>query len=181
MKPIETSYKGYRFRSRLEARWAVFFEALGIRWEYEPEGFETRTGRWLPDFYLPDHRKAYIDVKHADASEQELMSVREKAYWLQQSETGSGLLLIGSPWTGDYRLEGFLLEAYDGHCINQGEFSYGLANESHLWITDKNESFSLATLERSDRRQNNLHQRLIAAFTAARSARFEFGESGAPR
>ena len=34
MKPIETEYKGYRFRSRLEARWAVFFDALNIKWEY---------------------------------------------------------------------------------------------------------------------------------------------------
>lgn len=25
---IETEYKGYRFRSRLEARWAVFFDTL---------------------------------------------------------------------------------------------------------------------------------------------------------
>lgn len=30
MKAIETRYKGYRFRSRLEARWAVFFDALGL-------------------------------------------------------------------------------------------------------------------------------------------------------
>jgi hypothetical protein len=39
-KPIETRYAGCRFRSRLEARWAVFFDRLGIAWEYEPEGFE---------------------------------------------------------------------------------------------------------------------------------------------
>ena len=26
-QPIETMYRGYRFRSRLEARWAVFFTA----------------------------------------------------------------------------------------------------------------------------------------------------------
>ncbi len=39
MKPIETEYKGYRFRSRLEARWAVFFDACGVDWEYEPEGY----------------------------------------------------------------------------------------------------------------------------------------------
>jgi hypothetical protein len=29
---IPTRYKGYHFRSRLEARWAVFFDALGIKW-----------------------------------------------------------------------------------------------------------------------------------------------------
>jgi hypothetical protein len=31
---------GYRFRSRLEARWAVFFDVAGIPWQYEPEGFD---------------------------------------------------------------------------------------------------------------------------------------------
>ena len=40
IKAIETTYKGYRFRSRLEARWAVFFETLGIRWKYENEGYQ---------------------------------------------------------------------------------------------------------------------------------------------
>lgn len=40
IKPIETRYAGCRFRSRLEARWAVFFDALKIEWEYEPEGVE---------------------------------------------------------------------------------------------------------------------------------------------
>jgi hypothetical protein len=54
IKAIETRYAGYQFRSRLEARWAVFFDALGVKWEYEPEGFETRCGRYLPDFYLPE-------------------------------------------------------------------------------------------------------------------------------
>lgn len=52
IKPIETEYKGYRFRSRLEARWAVFFDAIGVEYEYEPEGFQLPSGR----FYLPDFR-----------------------------------------------------------------------------------------------------------------------------
>lgn len=52
MKAIETYYNGYRFRSRLEARWAVFFDTLGVRYEYEPEGFELDDGTW----YLPDFR-----------------------------------------------------------------------------------------------------------------------------
>lgn len=68
---IETNYAGCRFRSRLEARWAVFFDHLGIRWEYEPQGFELTwrlhngadTPLWyLPDFYLPDER-LWVEVK----------------------------------------------------------------------------------------------------------------------
>lgn len=51
-KPIETSYAGCRFRSRLEARWAVFFDALGLRWEYEPDAYALPSGAYLPDFRL---------------------------------------------------------------------------------------------------------------------------------
>lgn len=50
---IPTRYAGCHFRSRLEARWAVFFDALGIRWEFEPEGFTGCLGEgYLPDFWL---------------------------------------------------------------------------------------------------------------------------------
>lgn len=62
IKAIETVYNGYKFRSRLEARWAVFFDAAGIRYEYEPEGFEHNGVCYLPDFYLPDS-KTYVEVK----------------------------------------------------------------------------------------------------------------------
>lgn len=50
IKAIETRVYGCRFRSRLEARWAVFLTEAGFRWEYEPEGIELAAGRYLPDF-----------------------------------------------------------------------------------------------------------------------------------
>lgn len=63
IKAIETVYNGYRFRSRLEARWAVFFDSAGIKYEYEPEGFQTPDGTmYLPDFYLPE-LDTYCEVK----------------------------------------------------------------------------------------------------------------------
>lgn len=62
IKPIETIYKNYRFRSRLEARWAVFFDALKIRWEYEKEGYVLPSGAYLPDFWLPDLR-VWVEIK----------------------------------------------------------------------------------------------------------------------
>lgn len=53
IKPIQTKYKGCNFRSRLEARYAIYFDALGIKWEYEIEGYNIN-GKWyLPDFWLP--------------------------------------------------------------------------------------------------------------------------------
>ena len=56
LKAIQTRYKGCHFRSRLEARWAVFFDALEIAWEYEPQGYMTPEGPYLPDFWLPQVR-----------------------------------------------------------------------------------------------------------------------------
>jgi len=92
MEPIETEYKGYRFRSRLEARWAVIFEWMRVDWKYEPEGFTLpNEGRYLPDFYLPDFeailqqttpaRKSgiWIEVKGGEATQNERAKARELA------------------------------------------------------------------------------------------------------
>lgn len=63
IKAIETVYKGYRFRSRAEARWAVFFDAAGIKYLYEPEGVKLSDDTlYLPDFYLPES-ETWFEVK----------------------------------------------------------------------------------------------------------------------
>jgi nucleoside 2-deoxyribosyltransferase len=48
----------------LEAKFSVFFDALPVQWEYEPEGFVLPSGPYLPDFYLP-MSKLWIEVKPA--------------------------------------------------------------------------------------------------------------------
>jgi len=81
VNPVETVYNGYRFRSRLEARWAVFFDAGYIRYEYEPEGYETAVGRYLPDFYLPDF-DTHVEVKGMrDGYEREIIRLRDFIIW----------------------------------------------------------------------------------------------------
>lgn len=62
MKPIPTRYNGQVYRSRLEARWAVFFDSLRIPFFYEPEGFNLNGISYLPDFYLPDSHQ-FFEVK----------------------------------------------------------------------------------------------------------------------
>lgn len=76
IKPIETFYNGYRFRSRLEARWAVFFDAACLEYEYEPEGYTLANGeKYLPDFYLPKF-DLFVEVKRD--TEQGRMEIRKK-------------------------------------------------------------------------------------------------------
>lgn len=82
IKPIETYYNGYRFRSRLEARWAVFFDALGVKYEYETEGYHFESGiNYLPDFYLPEFR-CLFEVKRGGVLDHGAPS----AEWMKDQE-----------------------------------------------------------------------------------------------
>ncbi len=56
---IPTLYKHRQYRSRLEARWACFFDLLGWRYEYEPCDFEG----WIPDFVLYEASPVFVEVK----------------------------------------------------------------------------------------------------------------------
>jgi hypothetical protein len=69
--PITTVYQGCRFRSRLEARWAVVFDAAGINWHYEHEGYDLgELGWYLPDFWLPE-LNTHVEVKPNFATSQD--------------------------------------------------------------------------------------------------------------
>lgn len=61
---IPTMYNGVQFRSRLEARWAAFFDLCGWQWEYEP--FDLNG--WIPDFMLRGDRDILVEVKPIDWS-----------------------------------------------------------------------------------------------------------------
>lgn len=73
-KAIETKYHGFKFRSRLEARWAVFFDTLGIKYHYEQEGYSLEGTPYLPDFYLPK-QDYFIEIKGQEPTKEE----KEKA------------------------------------------------------------------------------------------------------
>jgi hypothetical protein len=82
MKAINTFYKGYRFRSRLEARYAVFFDALNIDWEYEKEGYVLSDGTcYLPDFWLPTFNGGmFVEIKPKAFSNSEKQKCRDLCY-----------------------------------------------------------------------------------------------------
>ncbi len=56
-----TKYNGRLYRSRLEARWAAFFDLLEWDYEYEPVDFK----HWSPDFLINgyDGIKLYLEIK----------------------------------------------------------------------------------------------------------------------
>jgi hypothetical protein len=90
-------YKGYRFRSRLEARWAVFFDSLGVPWEYEKESFDLPAGRYLPDFWLPG-LECWLEIK---ANEPSYVETRLAEQLAQRTDRPT-VLALGN--IGDERL-----------------------------------------------------------------------------
>ena len=110
IKAIETHYKGYRFRSRLEARWAVCYDNSTIfksgyqSWDYEPEGVETPHGRYLPDFLVHNPNwKVVVEIKPAHLlTDAERADAWSKIYWAAKSLGARwGFLVEGLPW--DYK------------------------------------------------------------------------------
>jgi len=109
IKAIQTSYKGYRFRSRLEARWAVFLDKLGMQWEYEPEGFHLPNGEmYLPDFHLigkdtnGDKIDSWLEIKpdNVEISAKEMAKVQCFADHVEVGYMGGVFLCQGLPrWT----------------------------------------------------------------------------------
>lgn len=103
IKALDTFYNGYLFRSRLEAKWAVFFDALGWRYEYENKDFNLPSGRYLPDFYFPEIG-VYAEVKPACLSKNELRKCIELSNRINTTPQAFDVLLLeGPPDSKSYR------------------------------------------------------------------------------
>lgn len=91
-----TFHNGIRYRSRTEARWAVFFDALGVAHKYELETIRLSTGEsYLPDFWIEDF-SVWFEVKPSDVAivTQECVKARQ----LAQDRAGAKVwLAMGAP------------------------------------------------------------------------------------
>lgn len=165
IKPIETRYKGCRFRSRLEARWAVFFDAMHIEWEYEKEGYNLgELGCYLPDFWLPQVNM-WAEVKAKEFTPEERYKILDLAYGTHHPV----LMLVGPPDFLTY-------EATDGYDYLLGEGHMYHLTESRFY---GNTEFQMMPKNKMrDAIKSDGCYQLERAINAALSARFEFGESG---
>ena len=173
IRPIETEYRGYRFRSRLEARWAVFFDTLGIPYEYEPEGFELGDGiRYLPDFWLPEQR-CWVEIKPPG----EWAYHHECEFLAQQSDCRHVLYITGNPWPGEYCIAPYPLANDLFSDESAWLFALGRKNDRELWIcSDDVGTDCLNPIDFEDENYPSTDApRLMGAYGAARRARFEFG------
>lgn len=190
MKAIETTYDGFRFRSRLEARWAIAFDELGLHFEYEPEGLKVpirfRTQwypraavlRYLPDFYLPD-LGLWAEVKGRMGAQDDMKTLNGAA---AMSEDGADVLVLGDvfrqprgqsrrPWR--LHFAGGELTATPWPPPLEGAPVELIASEE-----DPEAAGRGPDLVRGYVCDEPLPPDYLAAFRAAQRARFEHGESG---
>lgn len=202
LRPIETRAYGYRFRSRLEARWAVFFQTLGVQWEYEPQGFDLDGQLYLPDFRVTTGNLVYwYEVKplgtYKDAKFDRFADMLILPHEKEHGCPPDNLevrLLSGDPFDvfGDCEVCprcGVFVEPANIQCSDRYDNNWSY----YCWDCDistpsggdhPDELGFAGTLYHphkgwmitSDDQHRILHEKLIRACTAARSARFEHGE-----
>lgn len=144
---IETQYAGCRFRSRIEARWAVYLDIVGVKWEYEPEGFKTPAGWYLPDFRVGESGDMYpggwVEIKGSSVVSD---------YDLDRCKCLGAIILTGDiPRTE----QEFTWLSYENRVDGSGEWVRWRQDEAYPPF--------------------KVHQH---ALDVARSARFEYGETG---
>ena len=193
IKAIETEYKGYKFRSRLEARWAIFFDAIGVRWEYEPEGYGMEDGTvYLPDFLIHDvcgqvNDKLWVEVK-GELTREDFHKVWSFVYSDGDDQPPRNpTLIVGNIPDGDsfWELESFVDNAA---CCSLGLFDLGTVNGDNSWpgMPVRMENGKLYLLEQDDNASmpedvNVDIDGTMNAYKKARQARFEHGETPTAR
>lgn len=182
MKAIETKNMGYRFRSRTEARWAVFFTRIAFQWEYEPQGFmlDSQTP-YLPDFklVLPGDRLLFCSVKPEEADDFDKEELR-KLHLLSDGTDSDVLLLPGPPTHRAYHMvrprttEDVLSLAF----FQDYEPYVKIADDYWFAVLSFDERTGRHHFKADERRLGKAFGKAyVQAVEAARAARFEHGES----
>jgi hypothetical protein len=179
---IPTRYKGYHFRSRLEARWAVFFDFLGDPWEYEHEGYETPYGAYLPDFLVAG--RALIEVKPANT---DLAGSWQR--WMDVvKQTRLPLVIVEGPpecgreyLTIDKHVQS-IGSVVLGTCVGCDRLVFGChegAGDDLRISRVVDRKIETCPADCGNDKWIPISETLAGAVNASRSARFEYGESGA--
>jgi hypothetical protein len=121
---IPTTFNHRRYRSRLEAKWAAFFDLLGWNYEYEP--FDCNG--WIPDFSIigKDGNQTLVEVKPVASFPKEV------SHKIDLAETNHEVVIVGvKPFVSEsYANLGWLRESHeDGDgCIhyNWTEAPFGM-------------------------------------------------------
>lgn len=130
MKAIETIYRRTPFKSRLEARWAVYLHTMGFTYDYEYEGYDLDEAGWyLPDFWLP-HVQMWAEVKPIEFTPKELKKLKALVMFTQKP----ALMLVGTPDRKPY-----FSYCFDGCCQPHGLYlsDFALSNYHNYYRDER--------------------------------------------
>lgn len=176
MKVIPTTYHGIRYRSRTEARWAVFFDRMGWPFTYEAEGVDLGGEWYLPDFWLPDF-ETWVEIKGQRPTATEI----SKAATLHRTSGFRVLLVEGAPGEATHRImewrdgQAAHTEATQGWlagCRRCGRpvIAYDDRQNAEFWWRELGER--CATEACGDKAPSGTGQTMLAAMIAATNERF---------
>lgn len=196
IEALQTEYGGHKFRSRLEARWAVLLDALGADWEYEEEGAMTDAGAYLPDFKVRNvsarftdgvdglPRDVWLEVK-GELTQEDLEKIKAFA-WPGFDDRPYGkhvarMFIVGDidePWAAWEKYETKWMAPETSRLNGDWFYHFDLLDGDcyPAWLTiDQNGS---VTFDGPDHDSLYEHWRLAEpAYVIARRARFEHGET----
>jgi len=117
MNSIPTRYGGVNFRSRLEAKWAAFFDLLGWPWQYEP----IDLAGYIPDFLLKFHRPLLVEVKPVIVQEE----ISAHAGKLESSGWPGDFMIVGATFFERPSFDGFYPPVVGLHWGEQVALDWG--------------------------------------------------------
>lgn len=169
---IETLYKGCFFHNLTEARWAVFFDALGIKWSYKVEEHNLSDGIYylsaVSDWpaAVCALNSCFFKVKGKSSTIEE----QRKACYLAKQSGHPVVLASGTP--GVERMSVWFAQNGDRHercewavCEYNRHVGIKYIDDCVLLIGDCDHGDCCIAID-------EISEPIEAAYTAARSARF---------
>lgn len=92
--PKPREYNQVKFRSTLEAKWAIFFDDLGWRWQYEPFKLKSSEAVWEPDFVIEGNRVSIFCEVKPSASPQKTFEIDRYCQALNYTNSKDRVLLL---------------------------------------------------------------------------------------
>ncbi len=171
MRALEATYKDQRFRSRLEAKWCIFWDALAVRWEYEPEALELDGFAYIPDFWLPDY-KVWVEIKGTIHNDEAGGQMVLKASELARQSSRPVILCFHEPYDPKcavFTNRGMYSDSRWTICALCGGLALGVKGDSFscVWCPRRHDTTPLTFSELRTARRS-----LYNAAVAARQHRF---------
>jgi len=166
MRSLGATYKGVLYRSRLECRWKIFFDAVGVGAAYEPEVLNLGAFTYIPDFYLAPFG-AWVEIKGEIVNDREGLRIVEKCAALALQSERPVILNFHDPLDpicAVFRGDRMYAQSRWTHCVLCGQLALKVSSASftYTWCPREHEGAPL-TLSQLRTARRLLYQAALTA------------------